>query len=66
MSKAFDSVHFWSLDQALVRLGMPEKARKLIMSVQGGRSRVITNGTVTEGYQVEKGVRQGEVLSPFL
>ena len=66
MSKAFDSVHFWSLDQALVRLGMPQKARKLILSVHGGRSSVITNGTVTEGYQVEKGVRQGEVLSPFL
>ena len=40
--------------------------RKLILSVQGGRSRVITNGTITDGYEVEKGVRQGEVLSPFL
>jgi hypothetical protein len=37
-----------------------------MLSIQGGRSQVIVNGELTKGYEVEKGVRQGEVLSPFL
>ena len=66
ISKAFDSVHFWSLEQALDRLGMPRHTINLMLSIQGGRSQVIVNGELTKGYEVEKGVRQGEVLSPFL
>ena len=44
ISKAFDSVHFWSLRQALERMGMPTHTIKTMLSVQGGRSRVIVNG----------------------
>ena len=66
ISKAFDSVHFWSLEQALKRLGMPAHMIRIMLSVQGGTSQVIVNGELTKGYGVEKGVRQGEVLSPFL
>jgi hypothetical protein len=37
-----------------------------MLNIQGGRSSVLNGGVATEGYEVEKGVRQGEVLSPFL
>ena len=44
ISKAFDSVHFWSLQQALERLGMPSEAVRMIIKCQGGESRVLVGG----------------------
>jgi hypothetical protein len=66
ISKAYDSVHFWSIEQALQRIGLPALTIKLMLNIQGGKSKVLNGGVATEGYEVEKGVRQGEVLSPFL
>ena len=66
-SKAFDSVTFCSIEQSLVRIGVPPPSVKAIMAIYSSpRFRVRDSGiTSEEGFQ-GRGVRQGCPLSPYL
>ena len=65
--KAFDSVDRASLWRLLRHYGVPEKITSIIKnSYEGLNCRVIYRGQPTEAFQVQTGVRQGCLLSPFL
>ena len=66
LAKAFDSVEAWALQLAYRRVGLPEHLVKWLAHTDThGHSRVITQSGLTEEFHVERGVRQGEVMSPL-
>ena len=65
--KAFDSVDRASLWRLLRHYGVPEKITNIIKnSYEGLTCRVVHRGQLTDAFQVQTGVRQGCLLSPFL
>ena len=65
--KAFDSVNWDYLESVMCQMGYGKKWRKWIRGcLESARSSVIVNGSPTEEFSPEKGVRQGDPLSPFL
>ncbi len=65
--KAFDSVDRETLWKLLRFYGIPTKMVNLIRNSYDGMScRVINGGQLTNSFQVQTGVRQGCLLSPFL
>lgn len=67
VSKAFDTVPPEGLEMSMSRLGFPKPLRQLLMALNtGGTAQVITAHGLTEAYDVERGVRQGSILSPLL
>ena len=65
--KAFDSVDRESLWKLLKHYGVPEKLTNIIRnSYEGLTCRVVHRNHLTETFQVQTGVRQGCLLSPFL
>ena len=65
--KAFDSVDRETLWKLLSHYGIPEKIIALIKCIyQEMRGRVTHAGQISESFEVETGVRQGCLLSPFL
>lgn len=66
-SKAYDSIQRIPLWNALTELGIPHKLVKMAkICVTGSRARVRANGTLSNSFEVETGVKQGDGLSPVL
>ncbi|MCH79399.1 cysteine-rich receptor-like protein kinase [Trifolium medium] len=65
--KAYDSVDWGYLDAAMGRMGFPTLWRKWIKEcVCTATASVLVNGSPTEEFPLERGLRQGDLLSPFL
>ena len=65
--KAFDRVNHWKLFDKLLRAGMNIHLVKLLVIWYGSQLFHVQWGkSITEGFTVSNGVRQGGILSPFL
>ena len=65
--KAFDSLDRDTLWKLLQHYGIPEKIITLIRNTYDGTTCKVTHaGRLTESFQVQTGVRQGCLLSPFM
>ena len=67
VAKAYDSVEFWAQEVALRRMKLPAFFIDYWREVsRRGTTRVQTKHGLTDPYPVERGVRQGAVLSPII
>nr|GEX71075.1 RNA-directed DNA polymerase, eukaryota [Tanacetum cinerariifolium] len=65
--KAYDSVRWDFLDDVLKKFGFENKWCAWIQScLKSSRGSIIINGSPTEEFQFFKGLKQGDLLSPFL
>nr|GEX76552.1 RNA-directed DNA polymerase, eukaryota [Tanacetum cinerariifolium] len=65
--KAYDSVRWDFLDEALQKFGFGNKWRLWIQScLRSSKSSILVNGSPTTEFQFFKGLKQGDSLSPFL
>uniref|UniRef100_A0A0B7BH62 Reverse transcriptase domain-containing protein n=3 Tax=Arion vulgaris TaxID=1028688 RepID=A0A0B7BH62_9EUPU len=65
--KAFDSLHRESLWKILRHYGIPIKMVSVIKALYTDfQCQVVCNSQLTEWFEVNTGVRQGSILSPFL
>ena len=65
--KAFDSVHRPSMWAILREYGFPEKIINVIKCLYAGSECCVpVDGAISDWFEVKTGVRQGDVLSPFL
>ena len=66
-SKAFDFVSHSQLWATLIQMGFQEREISLIKELYKGQEAAIrTNCGITEWFKIERGVRQGCILSPYL
>ena len=66
-NKAFNSVNWIYLDSIMEQMGFGDKWRYYIRNcLESGQASVIINGSPANEFTMEKGVRQGDPLSPFL
>lgn len=67
LTKAFDSVEWIFLEQVMIELGFPSKFQKWVLAcMKTVTYSIIINGEPTEPFQVAKGLRQRDSMSPFL
>ena len=67
MSKAYDSVNLDLLKLALERIQIPFQLCNIIINLLTNRTnRVITNLGLTESYDINNGIDQGETITPLL
>nr|GEW86601.1 RNA-directed DNA polymerase, eukaryota, reverse transcriptase zinc-binding domain protein [Tanacetum cinerariifolium] len=65
--KAYDSVRWDFLDDVLYKFGFGNKWRAWIQTcLRSSRGSILINGSPTEEFQIFKGLKQGDPLSPFL
>ncbi|GKV45492.1 hypothetical protein SLEP1_g52564 [Rubroshorea leprosula] len=65
--KAYDKVSWDFVDYMLMRTGFTAKWRKWIKEcLQSSMISILVNGSPTKQFSVNKGIRQGDPLSPFL
>ncbi|GKV02363.1 hypothetical protein SLEP1_g14810 [Rubroshorea leprosula] len=65
--KAYDCVNWNFLDEMMWRLGFGEKWRTWIKEcLQTTSVSVLVNGSPTNEFKMEKGIRQGDPIAPFL
>ncbi|GJY85810.1 RNA-directed DNA polymerase, eukaryota, reverse transcriptase zinc-binding domain protein, partial [Tanacetum coccineum] len=65
--KAFDTVSWKYLDHMLLSLGFKSKWRRWIqVCLHSARSSVLVNGSPSNEFSIKRGLRQGDLLSPFL
>ncbi|XP_038704713.1 uncharacterized protein LOC120000656 [Tripterygium wilfordii] len=67
LEKAFDFVNWRYLDMVMLRMGFGVKWRSWIMEcVSTACVSILVNGSPTKEIRMQKGIRQGDPLSPFL
>lgn len=67
LQKAFDSVEFPVLLDRLFAIGINGKTWRLVRNwYEGGTCSVLVDGAISMPFTIERGVRQGSVLSPTL
>nr|XP_016444107.1 PREDICTED: uncharacterized protein LOC107769412 [Nicotiana tabacum] len=67
MQKAYDSIEWVFLEQVLSGLNFLEKFVKWIMScISTVTYSIIINGSPTPPFTAKRGIRQGDLMSPFL
>ncbi|KAF5796291.1 putative RNA-directed DNA polymerase [Helianthus annuus] len=65
--KAFDSISWVFLDSVLSQMGFPALWRKWVMGLlMTARTSILVNGSPTLEFDIQRGVRQGDPLSPLL
>jgi len=65
--KAYDTINWGSLDLVMAEMGFGQKWRSWIMEcVSTARMSIIVNGKPSKPFQMGRGLRQGDPLSPFL
>jgi len=65
--KAYDSVDLHYLDAVMLKMNFPTLWRKWISECVGSATAsVLVNGSPIEEFPIERGLRQGDLLSPFL
>ena len=66
-AKAFDCVHHDKLWKILKEMGIPDHLTCLLRNLYAGQEATVRTGHgTTDCFQIEKGVRQGCILSPCL
>ena len=68
LAKAYDSVEYWALEDAMRGLGVPEGILTLMRQLdEAARAKVLTGGTAkeTDWIELQRGAPQGEVMSPL-
>ncbi|GJT70843.1 RNA-directed DNA polymerase, eukaryota, reverse transcriptase zinc-binding domain protein [Tanacetum coccineum] len=65
--KAFDSLRWDFLDLVMAKLGFGTRWRNWIKGwLRHTRSSMLVNGSPTVEFEISRGIRQGDLLSPFL
>ncbi|XP_021974590.1 uncharacterized mitochondrial protein AtMg01250-like [Helianthus annuus] len=65
--KAYDHLNWGFLDSVQEQMNFPPKWRRWVMAIlSSARSSVLVNGSPSFEFQFERGMRQGDPLSPFL
>ncbi|KAL6562915.1 hypothetical protein OROHE_005502 [Orobanche hederae] len=66
-AKAYDSVEWHFLLLMMERMNFPSNWRSWILEcISSASANVLINGSLTEIFHFERGIRQGDPLSPFL
>jgi hypothetical protein len=65
--QAYDSVYRKKLNEILYRFGIPGKLVRLIkISLTHTRGKVVIQGSTTDDFKVDRGLKQGDVISTIL
>jgi len=65
--KAYDTIDLDSLDMVMKEMGFPDEWRKWIKAcVSTATLSILVNGVPSKPFQMDRGLRQGDPLSPFL